>query len=189
MLVFWDESGFSMVPLVQRTWAPCGQTPRLAHRLVHHTRVSVIGMLTVSPQRRRLGCYHYLQPKEAIDDTVIVAVLKQLRRHFRCPIVLLWDRLPSHRSAFVSAYLQTVPDLHVEFFPAYAPELNPVEALWADTKCHDLAHFCPHDLAELEHATTTTLRSKHQHPTRVAGYIRQTKLPFRLRIETPPLST
>jgi len=169
-----------MVPLVQRTWAPCGQTPCLAHRLVPHTRVSAIGMLTVSPQRRRLGCYHYLQPKDAIDDTVIIAVLKQLRRHFRGPIVLLWDRLPSHRSAMMKAYLATVPDLHVEFFPAYAPELNPVEALWADTKCHDLAHFCPHDLGELEHAAATTLRSKHHHPTRLASYIRQTKLPFRI---------
>lgn len=90
-LVFWDESGFSMVPLVQRTWAPCGQTPLLRHRLVHHTRVSAIGLLTISPRRRRLGCYHYLQPQHAIDDTVIVAVLRQLRRHFRGPIVLLWD--------------------------------------------------------------------------------------------------
>lgn len=139
-------------------------------------------MLTVSPQRRRLGCYHYLQPNEAINDTVIVAVLKQLRRHFRGPIVLLWDRLGSHRSAFLNDYLATVPNLHIEFFPAYAPELNPVEALWADTKCHDLAHFCPHDVAELEQQVATALGSKHHHPTRVAGYIRQTKLPFRRRI-------
>jgi transposase len=169
-----------MVPLVRRTWAPRGQTPRLAHRLVHHTRVSAIGMLTISPRRCRLGCYHDLQPKDAIDDTVIVAVLKQLRRHFRGPIVLLWDRLPSHRSAFLKAYLATVPDLHVEFFPAYAPELNPVEALWADTKTHDLAQFCPCDLAELEQAAAAALRSKHHHPARIAGYIRQTRLPFRL---------
>lgn len=105
-----------MVPLVQRTWAPCGQTPHLRHRLVHHTRVSAIGMLTVSPQRRRLGCYHYLQPNEAIDDTVIVAVLKQLRRHFRGPIVLLWDRLGSHRSAFLNDYLARQSHLKCQYF-------------------------------------------------------------------------
>jgi hypothetical protein len=56
MLVFWDESGFLMVPLVQRTWAPRGRTPQLRHRQRHHTRVSAIGLLTVSPQRKRLGC-------------------------------------------------------------------------------------------------------------------------------------
>lgn len=26
-LVFLDESGLLMAPLVRRTWAPCGQTP------------------------------------------------------------------------------------------------------------------------------------------------------------------
>ncbi len=95
--------------------------------------------------------------------------------------MLLWDRLGSHRSAFLNDYLAAAPNLHLEFFPAYAPELNPVEALWADTKCHDLAHFCPHDVAELEQQAATALGSKHHHPTRVAAYIRQTKLPFRLR--------
>jgi transposase len=189
VLAFWDESGFLMVPLVQRTWAPCGQTPQLAHRLVHHTRVSAVGILTVSPRRRRLGCYHFLQPRDSIDDTVVVAILRQMRRHFRRPIVLVWDRLSIHRSNSVTDYLQTVPDLQVEHFPAYAPELNPVEALWADAKCHDLAHFCPHDLAELEDTTSTALRSKHDDAARIAGYIRRTKLPLRLPYNDSPLST
>ncbi len=182
VLVFWDESGFLMVPLVQRTWAPRGQTPQLRHRQVHHVRVSAIGMLTVSPQRRRLGCYYFLWPQDSIDDTVIVAVLRQLRRHFRRPIVLLWDRLGSHRSAFLNEYLNTVPDLHVEFFPAYAPELNPVEALWADTKTHDLAQFCPRTTAELEQATSDALHAKRHHQTRIAGYLRKSKLPLRLKL-------
>lgn len=178
-----------MVPLVQRTWAPCGQTPHLAHRLVHHTRVSAVGILTVSPQRRRLGCYHFLQPSDSIDETVVVAILRQMRRHFRRPIVLVWDRLSIHRSAYVTDYLNTVPDLHLEHFPAYAPELNPVEALWADAKCHDLAQFCPLDLAELERTTSSVLSGKHDDPTRLAGYIRKTKLPLRLPHNDSPLST
>ena len=181
MLVFWDESGFLMVPLVQRTWAPRGQTPQLRHRQVHHTRVSAIGLLTVSPRRRRLGCYYFLQRHDSIDDTVIVAVLRQLRRHFRRPIVLLWDRLGSHRSGFLEDYLKTVPDLHVEFFPPYAPELNPVEALWADTKMHDLAQFCPRNVDELEHATSNALHTKRHDQCRIAGYLRKSKLPLRLK--------
>jgi putative transposase len=161
VLGFWDESGYLIVPLVQRTWAPCGQTPRLAHRLAHHKRVSAVGILTVSPHRRRLGCYHFLQPKASIDETAVVAILRQMRRHFRRPIVLLWDRLSIHRSDHVTKYLNTVPDLHVEYFPADAPELNPVEALRADTKRHDLAHFGPYDLVELEKTTSLALRRKH----------------------------
>jgi transposase len=181
VLAFWDESGFLMVPLIQRTWAPRGRTPRLQHRQVHHTRVSAIGILTVSPRRRRLNCYYFLQPHDSIDDTIIVAVLKQMRRHFRRPIVLLWDRLGSHRSTFLKNYLKTVPDLHVEYFPPYAPELNPVEALWADTKTHDLAQFCPRDLTELEQATSNALHAKRHQQARIAGYLRKSKLPLRLK--------
>src|ERR1700748_2762084 len=38
---------------------------------------------------------------------------------------------------------------HLELLPPYAPELNPVEYLWAHWKHHELANFCPKDFAEL----------------------------------------
>lgn len=180
MIVFWDETGFLMLPTVQRTWAPRGQTPLLWHQRKHQRRLSAIGMITVSPQRRRLGCYPFLWPEDAISDAVIVAVVRQMRRHFRRPIILLWDRLASHRSAFVQEYLARTPDLDAEYFPAYAPELNPVEALWADTKHHDLAQFCPHHLDELEQAADEALTRKTHDQPRIAGYIHEAELPIKL---------
>lgn len=122
-LVFWDESGFLMLPIPARTWAPRGQTPLLAHNAKRLQKVLALGMITVSAQRRRLGSYHLLQPNESI----VVAVLQQMQRHFRRPLVVVWDRLSAHRSAWVREFLRTHPDVHVEEFPAYAPELNPVE--------------------------------------------------------------
>ena len=32
MVVFWDESGVSLLPVVRRTWAPVGHTPVICHR-------------------------------------------------------------------------------------------------------------------------------------------------------------
>jgi hypothetical protein len=32
VLVFWDESGASLLPVVRRTWAPVGHTPVICHR-------------------------------------------------------------------------------------------------------------------------------------------------------------
>jgi transposase len=180
VIVFWDETGFLMLPTVQRTWAPRGDTPVLWHQLKHQRRLSAIGMISISPHRRRLGCYHFLWPEDALGDAVIVAVLRQMRRHFRRPIIVLWDRLASHRSAFVREYLARTPDLDVEYFPAYAPELNPVEALWADTKHHDLAQFCPHDLHELEEAADKALVRKTHDQHRIAGYIHEAELPIKL---------
>ena len=70
--------------------------------------------------------------------------------------------------------------------PAYAPELNPVEYLWADTKTHDLAQFCPHDLDELTAATDTALGNKPHDQHRLAGYLRKSGLPLRLKIKPQP---
>jgi transposase len=186
-LVFWDESGFLMQPLVQSTWALRGETPVLRHNAKRMRRVSAIGLLTVSPRRRRLGCYYLLEAERSIDETLVVAVLRQMRRHFRGPVMVLWDRLHAHCSTFVRDCLARMPDMHVEYFPSYTPELNPVEYLWADSKKHDLAHFCPHDIDELLRVTQKALSSKRTDQHRIAGYIRQAQLPLRLSLT--PLST
>ncbi len=177
-----------MLPLVRRTWAPRGQTPVLAHNAKRLRRVSAVGMLSVSPQRRRLGCYYLLTPEASIDETIVVAVLKQLRRHFRGPVIVLWDRLQAHRSTHVRNYLASVSNLHVEYFPAYAPQLNPVEYLWSDAKLHDLAQFCPTTLDQLTTAVGKALTAKQRDQTRLAGYVRQAKLPMRLKHAETPLS-
>ena len=43
-----------MLPVLRRTWAPCGATPTLAVRTRHHEKVSGIGALIVSPRRRHV---------------------------------------------------------------------------------------------------------------------------------------
>jgi DDE superfamily endonuclease len=48
---------------------------------------------------------------------------------------LLWDGLPAHRSHAMRAWLRRQRSwLVVEPLPGYAPELNPVEPLWASLK-------------------------------------------------------
>ena len=39
----------------------------------------------------------------------------------------------------------------IEFYrlPSYAPDLNPVEHLWSQTKYHAMANWSPADMAEL----------------------------------------
>ena len=56
-VVFYDETGFLTHPHVGGAWAPVGVTPTTRHRVRHRERVSVIGSLTVSPNRRRCGLY------------------------------------------------------------------------------------------------------------------------------------
>jgi transposase len=88
--------------------------------------LSVCNGLAVSPKRRRVALYLRCRPR-ALSGLDIQAFLRQLLRHLRGPVDLLWDRGPIHRRREVSAFLAEHPRLHVHYFPAYAPELNPAE--------------------------------------------------------------
>jgi transposase len=72
-------------------------------------------------------------------------VLKQLRRVLGGQkATVLWDGLGAHRSHAMRAFLATQRDwLVVERMPAYAPDLNPVEALWSNLKGRDDRPTCP----------------------------------------------
>ena len=55
-----------------------------------------------------------------------------------CLWFLVWDFVRQQRGR-----------LWLEFLPAYAPELNPVEYLWSHWKQHELPNFCPTSLTQL----------------------------------------
>jgi putative transposase len=79
----------------------------------------------------------------------IHAFLKHLLRHLRGPVVLLWDRGTIHRRKEVKQYILKHSRLQAEYFPAYAPEVNPSEYVWNQAD-HVLANSAPEDLAELK---------------------------------------
>jgi transposase len=147
-LVFLDESGLLMAPLVRRTWAPRGQTPVLYQRGRFRERVSMIAALTVSPQRQKVRLYFSLLPNANVTTETLVPFLRQLRRQLGSPLFIVWDRLNVHRSA--AAILgKTSPSIHTAILPPYAPELNPSEMFWGYLKMNPLANEAAFNLAEL----------------------------------------
>ncbi len=70
----------------------------------------------------------------SIDAQKIVKGLEHLLRHVRGPIILIWDQSRTHKAKIVRAFLQKHPRIHVEYLPAYAPELNPEEYCHGNVK-------------------------------------------------------
>src|SRR6202007_2040078 len=66
--------------------------------------------------------------------------------------------------------------LWVEFLPGYAPELNPVEYLWAHWKQHELPNFCPQNFGQLSHYARRALRRMRKRPTLLIAFWRQAEL-------------
>jgi len=74
--------------------------------------------------------------KENFAAVDVADFLRRLLRHLRGPVILLWDGAPIHRGGPFRQVQEAFPRLHLERFPAYAPELNPVEWLWKDCNGH-----------------------------------------------------
>jgi transposase len=150
-LAFLDESGFSLKPSVRRTWAPRGETPQIKTHF-NWKRLNVVGSLICQSDGSQADLVLSFQPK-SIKEEAVIGYLASLHQQVEGPVVLLWDRLPAHRSAKVAVYLAANCDwLSVEWLPAYAPELNPIEYVWSDAKGEPTANSSPDTLSDIEHS-------------------------------------
>ena len=170
-----------MLPTVRGTWAPKGQTPILRHRTRSHKKVSTIGALRISPQRRRLGLYLHRHPHKNITQDEVILFLRDLLTHLRGNVILVWDRLNAPRSARVKPWRTTYPRLSVEWFPPYAPKLNPMEYVRAHLKYHRLSD---HGLLEpdaIRRQAGHEAGKVAERPTLLRSFVHASGLPIRLR--------
>jgi len=80
---------------------------------------------------------------------------------------IIWDGAPIHRGQPIKDFLArgAAKRIHLEQLPGYAPDLNPVEGIWAYLKCRELGNVCCHDFPELDRALRRAkerLRHKRQ---------------------------
>ena len=64
-----------MMPVLRRTWAPCGATPTVPVRARSHEKVSGIGALIVSPRRRQITLALALHPHRNIRGPEVLRFL------------------------------------------------------------------------------------------------------------------
>lgn len=158
----------------RRTWAPCGQTP-VQRAWDRYDRLSAIGAVTLSPVRGQIDTPFQIHDRNLRTDEVIVFV-KQLRQRYRRPLIICWDRWQVHRSAARRIRASKMRDVEIEWLPAYAPELNPVEARWSDAKFGKLANFVPEDTPELKRTVRHTLKAQKLNPRTKRSYFETAKL-------------
>lgn len=171
-MVFLDESGFMLQPLRRRTWAPSGATP-IQYAWDRHDRFSVLGALSLAPWALRIGVYFRLYDHNIVTVDVVDFV-KHLHRQLGRKLILVWDRWNVHRAA--ARRLARYRWLHIEWLPAYAPELNPVESMWNHTKYSDLANFVPDDSQHLGRAIRCSITNQRHDPYLKHSFFRHADL-------------
>ena len=115
---------------------------------------------------------------DSYDTDSLIGVLDQLKGFYAGQkVVLLWDGLSAHWSYKMRAHLDAQRDwLTVERLPAYAPELNPVEYLWANLKGAELANFTGDTVVEVAAQAQQGIRRVCDSDSLVVGFLAHTGL-------------
>ena len=140
-----------------------------------HDRISALAILTVSPVRHRVSVYVSLQ-EENFKAVHVGPVLRSLLQHVPGPVILLWDQGQIHKGPVIREVLLDHRRLQTEFFPKYAPELNPVEQVWHDFKSRT-ANSLPQNKQDIRvsiHANTYRVRRSQD---KLRSFIMASELP------------
>jgi putative transposase len=169
-----------MAPLRRSSLAVAGQTPVLRVRAKHRQKVSIVAALFRSDCRGRGRLAHETFVDRYVDDFFYAEFLReQVMRSTRGPIVLLQDNAPLHLGPCTQEVLDDFyPRLMVHQFPAYAPELNPVEQLWTWGKDKKLANFVPDDLDQLTIAAKHVVEMAQHDQHRLQSFFNAAELPW-----------
>src|SRR3954447_23637316 len=81
----------------------------------------------------RIGVHHRRRgERRSFSEDDYAALVAAAHAQLHAPIILIWDSLNVHRSAAMRRFCEAHPDwLTVVQLPAYAPELNATEGVWA----------------------------------------------------------
>lgn len=94
-------------------------------------------------------------------------------------IILIWDNLPTHTSRAMRQLIAARSWLTVFQLPAYAPELNPVEAVWSNLK-RSLANLTKQGPDQLTALVKTRLKCMQYRPGLIDGFLAKTGLDLTL---------
>src|SRR3954447_15346149 len=136
-IVFEDEAGPPLRPQKARTWAARGHTPQVAVS-GRGGRVSMAALVCYPPGCRarlfyRIGVHRRRGgERRSFSEDDYAGLVAAAHAQLQAPIILVWDNLNVHRSAAMRRFCEAHSALlTVVQLPAYAPELNATEGVWA----------------------------------------------------------
>src|SRR5215472_13383523 len=139
-LVFLDESGLLLLPVVRRTWSRCGH-PQCSDTWAATARRSPPSprCASVRPVAKCVCIFSCWSMKTSIRWRCWdFSASSPATFTIRC--CWSWDRARIHRDLRVAVFVD-VSQWRQFYFPPYAPELNPVEYVWGYLKSNPLANL------------------------------------------------
>ena len=86
----------------------------------------------------------------AFKSSDVIRFLQHVLTYVPGEVVVVLDNAGIHKSKAVTAFVAGESQLSLRHLPPYAPELNPIELVWAYVKRNVLGNFCARTLKKLK---------------------------------------
>ena len=164
VILFGDEVSFAQWGSLSRTWAPIGMQPKIKTK-GKRKGLKMFGVIEFFG-----GSFQYMEAKDKFNGESYIVFIEYMLSQYNCPIILVEDGAPYHRSKIVKEYTNSLKDqgqLYVYRLPSYSPDFNPIEKLWKNTK-KDATHckFFP-TFEDLRASVVNAFKEYRQNATKV----------------------
>ena len=181
-ICFEDEAGQGLRPPKARTRARRGHTPVVLVSGKGSGRVSVAGLVCLRPGTRSRMFYRMRVhrgrkgERRSMSEAGYASLITTAHQQLHAPVILIWDNLSTHISAAMHAFTDAHQDwLTVVQLPAYAPDLNPAEGVWANMK-NGLGNLAATSVDQLAAIVRNRLKRIQYRPGLIDGFLGQTGL-------------
>ena len=177
---FIDESGFTLTPHVQRSWALRGTVPVVRHAMGHWQKLSVVSAVVVTRRGTKVSTQIFFRtfPGASVRNRDAADFVRQIGRAIDGRLVVVWDNAGQHRGPALRRLLRKHKRFELVNLPPYCPELNPDEGVWNWLKTKFLAGVAAKDSIELLALVRGGLRRMQRQPRLHRWCIRSSELPF-----------
>ena len=178
-MIWLDESGLLMAPLVRRSWAPKGQAPTLLQKAGHREKVSVAGAVWLAPSWDRLGLAYQTLVNGYYNNEAVAEFLAAAVQGLRGPIIVIWDGGSMHKGEPIRAVVAgSGKRLSLEPLPPHTPELMPMEQVWTWLKYGSLCNFAPANALTLNEAIICALDPIRNDQERLRNFFHASSVPL-----------
>jgi transposase len=147
---------------LKRTWALRGQTPELRHPGTRR-KITALAGLSLEPTGRVTESFTLFDHNPTANDFFwnLIGYWKRFRDRYD-KLIVVWDGLPRHWQTASLMRRIELPWIEFHRLPGYAPDLNPVEHVWSQTKYHAMANWSAANVDELRTRAAAELRRLRQ---------------------------
>lgn len=131
-----DEAHFKIDADRRRCWAKKGTTP-IVYQNGSKKAINIGGGLTGNSK------FHYQQMERQVKEEVLRFVKRLHRKYLKSghKVLILLDKAPWHKNKLVIKYFELNNEtIDYMFLPTGAPDLNPVEECWHQTRDKETAN-------------------------------------------------